>query len=227
MPDGERAVAGPQHPGSPCLGGRAGDGVALVGRADALPWQARAGNELRAAGLSARAADPGSSGPATGRADLLAPLDRRIAELAAAGLTNKQIGEHVYLSHRTVAAHLYQIFPRLGITSRAALRDALDELERLDARPWQARAENELRAAGLVSGLREAGPARAASLTPQEYEVAVLAAAGLTNKHIGERLYLSHRTVAAHLYQAFPKLGVSSRAALRDALAGMPRPADR
>jgi DNA-binding NarL/FixJ family response regulator len=29
------------------------------------------------------------------------------------------------MSHRTVAAHLYQIFPRLGITSRAALRDAL------------------------------------------------------------------------------------------------------
>ena len=52
----------------------------------------------------------------------------------------------------------------------------------------------------------------------QEYEVAMLAAAGLTNKQIGERLYLSHRTVAAHLYQAFPKLGVTSRAALRDAL---------
>jgi DNA-binding NarL/FixJ family response regulator len=44
-------------------------------------------------------------------------------------LTNKQIGERLYLSHRTVAAHLYQIFPRLGITSRAALRDALDALE--------------------------------------------------------------------------------------------------
>jgi DNA-binding NarL/FixJ family response regulator len=85
----------------------------------------------------------------------------------------------------------------------------------------------ELGAAGLVAGLREAGPGGAASLTPQEYEVAVLAAAGLTNKQIGERLYLSHRTVAAHLYQAFPKLGVSSRAALRDALAGMLRPADR
>ena len=54
----------------------------------------------------------------------LSPLDRQIAELAAAGLTNKQIGERLYLSHRTVAAHLYQIFPGLGITSRAALRDA-------------------------------------------------------------------------------------------------------
>jgi len=86
----------------------------------ALPWQARAGNELRAAGLATLAADTASP---------LSPLDRQIAELAAAGLTNKQIGERLYLSHRTVAAHLYQIFPRLGITSRAALRDALDALD--------------------------------------------------------------------------------------------------
>jgi len=89
----------------------------------ALPWQARAGNELRAAGLATLAADTASP---------LSPLDRQIAELAAAGLTNKQIGERLYLSHRTVAAHLYQIFPRLGITSRAALRDALDALDALD-----------------------------------------------------------------------------------------------
>ena len=86
----------------------------------ARPWQARAGNELRAAGLATLAADPGSP---------LIPLDRQIAELAAAGLTNKQIGERLYLSHRTVAAHLYQVFPRLGITARAALRDALDALD--------------------------------------------------------------------------------------------------
>ena len=52
-----------------------------------------------------------------------------MATLAATGLTNKQIGERLYLSHRTVAAHLYQIFPRLGITSRAALRDALATLD--------------------------------------------------------------------------------------------------
>jgi DNA-binding NarL/FixJ family response regulator len=48
--------------------------------------------------------------------------------LAAAGLTNKEIGQQLYLSHRTVGAHLYQIFPKLGITSRAALRDALAPL---------------------------------------------------------------------------------------------------
>jgi DNA-binding NarL/FixJ family response regulator len=50
----------------------------------------------------------------------------------------------------------------------------------------------------------------------------MLAATGLTNKQIGERLYLSHRTVAAHLCRVFPKLGIASRAALRDALAALP-----
>jgi DNA-binding NarL/FixJ family response regulator len=56
------------------------------------------------------------------------------------------------------------------------------------------------------------------TLTSQQQEIATLAAAGLTNKQIGERLYLSHRTVATHLYQIFPKLGVTSRAALAGAL---------
>jgi DNA-binding NarL/FixJ family response regulator len=56
-------------------------------------------------------------------------------------------------------------------------------------------------------------------MTPQQRQVAGLAASGLTNKQIGERLFLSPRTVATHLYELFPKLGITSRAALRDALA--------
>jgi DNA-binding CsgD family transcriptional regulator len=99
----------------------------------ALPWQVKTSNELRANGQAVSAADPAwpriVAAPGMPEAAPLAPLDRQIAELAAAGLTNKQIGERLYLSHRTVAAHLYQIFPRLGITSRAALRDALDARE--------------------------------------------------------------------------------------------------
>jgi DNA-binding NarL/FixJ family response regulator len=58
------------------------------------------------------------------------------------------------------------------------------------------------------------------ALSPQQLEIARLAAAGMSNKEIGERLFLSHRTVGSHLYQIFPKLGITSRAALRDALAG-------
>ncbi|MFG1997418.1 ATP-binding protein [Actinoplanes sp. NPDC048988] len=85
----------------------------------------------------------------------------------------------------------------------------------MGAEPWLARADAELRAAGH----RPAGAETAtASLTGQELEIAGLAAGGLTNKQIAERLFLSHRTVGAHLYRIFPKLGISSRAGLRDAL---------
>jgi DNA-binding NarL/FixJ family response regulator len=49
------------------------------------------------------------------------------ASLAAQGLSNREIGERLFLSHRTIGSHLYRIFPKLEITSRAQLRDALAE----------------------------------------------------------------------------------------------------
>ena len=52
-----------------------------------------------------------------------------------------------------------------------------------------------------------------------------MAAEGLTNREIGQKLYLSHRTVGAHLHRLFPKLGVSSRRHLTAALAGGGAPA--
>jgi DNA-binding CsgD family transcriptional regulator len=100
--------------------------------------------------------------------------------------------------------------------ARTHLSAAVSTFEALGAGPWALRAGNELRATGLAA-VRTEGQ-RAVTLTAQEHQVATLAAAGLTNKQIGERLYLSHRTVAAHLYQIFPRLGITSRAALRDAL---------
>jgi DNA-binding CsgD family transcriptional regulator len=61
-------------------------------------------------------------------------------------------------------------------------------------------------------------------LAPQELRIAWLAAEGLSNWQIGQQLYLSHRTVSSHLYQIFPKLGVTSRAQLAAAMAGSPGP---
>jgi DNA-binding CsgD family transcriptional regulator len=100
--------------------------------------------------------------------------------------------------------------------SRAVLGAALDTFERLGARPWTAQARHGLRASGLTIG-HPVAPG-AAALTPDERAVAALAATGLTNKEIARRLMVSHHTVAARLYQAFPKLGVGSRAALRNAM---------
>jgi len=51
-------------------------------------------------------------------------------------------------------------------------------------------------------------------LTPQELQIAKLAATGMTNREIGTRLFLSHRTVGFHLYRVFPKLGITSRGQL-------------
>ena len=104
--------------------------------------------------------------------------------------------------------------------ARSHLALALNTFERLDARPWIDRAATEMRATGQtrVRGVRGSnGP-----LTPQEFEIATLAATGLSNKEIGQRMFLSPRTVAAHLYRVFPKLGVSSRAGLRDVLGSRP-----
>ncbi|MBM2619362.1 helix-turn-helix transcriptional regulator [Actinoplanes sp. LDG1-06] len=89
------------------------------------------------------------------------------------------------------------------------------------ASPWRERAENELRATGLS---RPRARNRPPELTAREREIAELAAAGLTSKEIGERLFLSHRTVGSHLYQVFPKLGLRGRAGLRDALQALASP---
>ena len=102
--------------------------------------------------------------------------------------------------------------------ARAQLTAALSTFERLGAQPWATRAGAELRATGGPTGASRALASGTDPLTAQEQEIAALAAAGLTNKQIGERLYLSHRTVASHLYRIFPKLGITTRAALRDAL---------
>ncbi|WP_327270300.1 AAA family ATPase [Streptomyces sp. NBC_01218] len=106
---------------------------------------------------------------------------------------------------------------RRSAEARPLLGTALEYFERLGARPWVERAGAELRAAG-VSVAATAAPGAAAGLTPQELQIAQLAAEGLTNRDIGARLYLSPRTIGFHLHKIFPKLGVTGRAQLRDVL---------
>ncbi|MER6066307.1 AAA family ATPase [Streptomyces sp. NPDC001792] len=107
---------------------------------------------------------------------------------------------------------------RAPIEARLHLNAALEIFEELGAAPWTARTVTELRAAGQAQPNPAVPAAAAAGLTAQETEIALLAAEGLTNKQIGERLLLSPRTVGSHLYRIFPKLDITSRAALRDAL---------
>ena len=104
--------------------------------------------------------------------------------------------------------------------SRPHLRAARETFDALGIVPWSERARDELRAAG------EGSPRRSVDardqLTAHELHIAQLAAEGLTNREIGQRLYLSHRTVSTHLHRIFPKLGVSARSELRTVLSTKP-----
>lgn len=109
---------------------------------------------------------------------------------------------------------------RAQVESRAQLIAAMEGFRDLQAEPWVQRTATELRAAGVSLHRR---PSHGA-LTAQELQVATMAASGLTNKEIGVALSLSHRTIGAHLRNVFTKLGITTRAALRDALVARDEP---
>jgi DNA-binding CsgD family transcriptional regulator len=96
--------------------------------------------------------------------------------------------------------------------ARAHLRAARDTFDTAGAGPWARRARQELDATGERSS--QPVPTAVDALAPQELQIARLAADGLTNRQIGQQLYLSHRTVGHHLYLIFPKLGITSRGEL-------------
>ena len=105
---------------------------------------------------------------------------------------------------------------RRVIEARTMLEAAREEFERLNAAPSLERALVELRASGIKQ--TERGPNRFSQLTPQQQLIARLAASGLTNREIGERLFLSPRTISTHLYAIFPVLQITARAQLHDAI---------
>jgi DNA-binding CsgD family transcriptional regulator len=113
--------------------------------------------------------------------------------------------------------------------AKPVLTEALAAFRRLGARSWVLRAEAELRASGVpVPGATgERDPL--GELTPQQRQIVRLARDGLTNREIGDRLFLSPRTVGSHLYRSFPKLGVADRHQLRDVLTleSSPSPEDK
>ena len=93
--------------------------------------------------------------------------------------------------------------------ARAELRTALDQFRSIGMYAFAERARAEL------AGTGEKVPKRAVEtrddLTAQERQIAELAREGLSNPEIGQRLFLSPRTVEWHLRKVFGKLGVSSR----------------
>jgi DNA-binding CsgD family transcriptional regulator len=112
--------------------------------------------------------------------------------------------------------------------AKPVLREALGTFRRLGARSWAQRAEAELRACGVAIPNAPSERDALGELTPQQRQIVRLASDGLTNREIGDRLFLSPRTVSSHLYRSYPKLGVAGRHQLHDvvARAGTPAPAD-
>jgi DNA-binding CsgD family transcriptional regulator len=114
---------------------------------------------------------------------------------------------------------------RRRATARHHLRGALEVFERCGAVAWRQRTRAELRAAGERALDPDGAPA--AELTPQQWEIARLAAAGETNREIAARLYLSQRTVDYHLRRIFTRLGITSRIELAHRFTGMSAPDTR
>jgi DNA-binding CsgD family transcriptional regulator len=89
-------------------------GFEAASRCGALPLAEHARAELYAAG--GRPRRQALTGP-----DSLTPSERRIAELAAAGHSNREIAQTLYVTPKTVEVHLTSIYRKLGISRRAEL----------------------------------------------------------------------------------------------------------
>ena len=105
---------------------------------------------------------------------------------------------------------------RRAAESRAPLRAARDGFDALGFAKLAEIARQELRASGETS--RRRVPEAWDQLTPQELQIARMASEGLSNREIGQQLFISHRTVGYHLHRIFPKLGITSRSQLHAAL---------
>jgi DNA-binding CsgD family transcriptional regulator len=106
---------------------------------------------------------------------------------------------------------------RRPVAAREPLHEALVLFESLGARPWAARARAELAASGVKhqratywfdrhNGLQE--------LSPQELQVARIAGRGQNNVEVAAALFVSRKTVEAHLTRVYRKLGIRSRTEL-------------
>lgn len=98
--------------------------------------------------------------------------------------------------------------------AREQLRTAHMRLSDMGAEPFAVRAARELRATGEHARKRTSQPSDA--LTAQEQTIARLVATGATSREVGEQLFLSPRTIEAHLRNIFRKLGITSRRQLRE-----------
>jgi DNA-binding CsgD family transcriptional regulator len=106
---------------------------------------------------------------------------------------------------------------RRPAAARATFHRALAIFDDLGARPWAARATAELAASGVKDQrvmMAAVGPNRLDELSPQELQAARIAARGQNNNEVAAALFISRKTVEAHLTRVYRKLGIRSRTEL-------------
>lgn len=131
-------------------------------------------------------------------------------ELLERALALHALDQNVFAAARTRLVYGQRLRrSRRRIDAREQLHAALTVFERLEARPWAERARAELRASG--ERLRRNDPTTDDELTPQELQIALLVAAGKTNREVGAQLFLSPKTIEWHLGHVYAKLGIRSR----------------
>jgi len=179
----------------------------------------RRARELAAAEveLARRWGAPRALGVALRVAGLVAAEPERVPRLREA--VDVLAGSYARLEHGRALADLGAALLESGdaAEARSLLREALELAHVCGAATLEDRVLASLRAAGVRP--RRAVLRGPAALTPSELRVATMAAAGLSNREIAERSFVSVRTVEYHLQGAYRKLGIHARAQLGSALA--------
>ena len=142
--------------------------------------------------------------------------DSEAGELYESALIHPGLADFPFEHARiTLAQGMWLRRQRRHTQARETLTRAAKAFDHLGAKPWADRAQAEFRAsaAGGNRPKRQNAP-----LSPQERRIAELAATGATSKQIAAQLTISPRTVDTHLRNLYPKLGITSRAALGEAL---------
>jgi len=185
---------------------------------------------LRAGGCSTRAFRSAATARAGGNDWGLGVEARSRALLSHGDAAESLYGEAIERLQRTrlrphlARAHLlygeWLRRERRRTDAREQLRTAFELFTAMGIKTFAARAERELLATG--EHVRTRSVETRDELTAQEAQIARLARGGLSNRDIGDRLFISQHTVAYHLRKVFTKLGVSSRSELAPALPARP-----
>lgn len=155
-------------------------------------------------------------------AGIVAPRERRLALLQEAVERLERTPARLELARARVELGAARRRAGARVLARDDLRRGLELAHRAGARPLAERAREEL----IAAGARPRRPVFTGveALTASELRVAQLAASGLTNREVAERLFVTERTVETHLLHVFQKLDISSRRDLGARLASAGEP---